>query len=125
MTVAISLVDAMRAIAELRAEVAALRKELAELRPKPLPGLARVVAAEHAVLARIGTEVAEAHGLTLEHLRGASRHHHIAQARQEAFARCLEAGRSSTQIGRYFGGRDHSTVLHGARAHRARIEGVQ
>ena len=52
--------------------------------------------------------------------------------RQEAFYLAWhvveEDGRrrfSTTQIGRYFGGRDHTTVLHGIRAHERRLLEVE
>lgn len=69
----------------------------------------------------IATDVAQRHGVTLAELRGPCRAYRIAHPRQEAFALIKAAGRqSSPQIGRYFGGRDHSTVLHGIKMHKKR-----
>jgi chromosomal replication initiator protein len=67
-------------------------------------------------------EVAEKHGVTLEDLQGPSRTQKLATARQEAMARIYATGRySTTQVGRFFGGRDHTTVMHGCRAHARRL----
>lgn len=55
-------------------------------------------------------------------LASASRQQKLAHARQEAFYRVQEVtGWSLPRIGRYFGDRDHTTVLHGIRAHKARM----
>lgn len=66
-------------------------------------------------------EVAKKHGLAPAHLRGISRRAIIVRGRQEAYYRlyteCPDL--SMPQIGRYLGGRDHTTVLHGIRAHAA------
>ena len=51
--------------------------------------------------------------LDVETLRGASRHRSILQPRQLAMFLCRKLTESSLpEIGRMFGGRDHSTVLH-------------
>ncbi|RAK51607.1 helix-turn-helix domain-containing protein [Phenylobacterium soli] len=66
--------------------------------------------------------VAEESGVPLEELRGQDRHKRIAHARQRAYALIYGTGHFSTsQIGAFFGGRDHTTVLHGIRAHKARM----
>lgn len=52
-----------------------------------------------------------------------SRYRRVAWPRQMAFTLALElTTASTTRIGRYFGGRDHTTVLWGSRAVRARFE---
>jgi hypothetical protein len=72
----------------------------------------------------IAAKVAEHHGVTVAALRGPSRRRKDAWARQEAFFLCWldrhfngRPSRSLPAIGAYFGGRDHTTVLHGLRAY--------
>lgn len=70
----------------------------------------------------IATEAAHLHGLQLADLKGASRLRNIVHSRQQAMAEMYATGRFSLpQIGAFLGGRDHTTVLHGVRAHKARI----
>lgn len=72
----------------------------------------------------IATEVATKHGLTLDELRGPQRARRFAHPRQEAFALAMATGRFSTpQVGRFFGDRDHATVIYGVRAYEARERG--
>lgn len=74
-------------------------------------------------LAEIVADVAARHDLHPELLIGPSRLRHLVIARQEAMAEAHATGRYSLpRIGRYLGGRDHTTVLHGVRAHRERSE---
>jgi chromosomal replication initiator protein len=54
-------------------------------------------------------------GVTVEQLRGAQRDRRTARARWAAMIVLREGGMSTPQIGRTFGDRDHSTVLHGLR----------
>lgn len=71
---------------------------------------------------RIIAEVADKHGLTVLDLKSQRRSRMIVVARQEAMYRCRhETGQSLTSIARRFGGRDHTTVVHGVRRHAARI----
>lgn len=67
--------------------------------------------------------VAASYGLTVAELKGASQQHRIAHPRQLAMwlAR-RHTGRSAAEIGRLFGDRDHTTVLHAFRAVDARLE---
>lgn len=66
--------------------------------------------------------VAMKHGLSLADLIGPSRRRKVARPRQEAFAAVQEKhGYSLPKIGRLFGGRDHTTVLHGIREHAKRV----
>ena len=72
-------------------------------------------------------EVADQHGLFYADLIGPSRERHIAWPRQEAMWRIRQACPhiSLPGIGRLLGGRDHTTILHGIRAHEKRMaEGV-
>ena len=85
----------------------------------PLPTLehAGTWTAPMVVIAR---QVAAWHRVTVLALRGEGRSRKLVIARQEAFYRCRrELGRSLPQIGNFFG-RDHTTVLHGIRAHASR-----
>jgi chromosomal replication initiation ATPase DnaA len=69
----------------------------------------------------IAHEVCDRHGLTWDELTGARRRRREAWPRQEAMALMYDTGRFSLgQIGRVMGGRHHTTVLLGIRAHRAR-----
>lgn len=78
-----------------------------------------------ATMREIAIRVAEAHGLTLADLRGPSRQRHIAWPRHEAFALVRDnTAQSLPQIGRYFGDRDHTTVLWGIRGHERRVRGL-
>lgn len=57
--------------------------------------------------------VAISSGLTVTQIVGPDRTAKASHPRQRAFLLCKRAGFSTTQIGRFFGGRDHTTVLHG------------
>lgn len=74
-------------------------------------------------VANILREVADKYGLTVAALTGQQRFRHIAQPRQEAYYRAFtECPHCSyPEIARRIGGRDHTTILHGVRAHGARI----
>ncbi len=67
-------------------------------------------------------EVAIKHGLTMMEMVGAQRSRPLVRARQEAYYRCRrETLASLPMIGRYFGNRDHSTILKGAQKYAARL----
>ena len=67
--------------------------------------------------------VAEAYGMTVEQLIGKSRKRPIVDARHVAMHFCKQMTSLSLEaIGRRFGGRDHSTVIHACRAVQARID---
>ncbi len=77
--------------------------------------------------ANILAAVAQAHEVSVESLIQpdclGSRHHDFARPRQEAMFLCREmAHRSLPDIGRRFGNRDHTTVLHAVRAVEQRME---
>ena len=64
-------------------------------------------------IAEIARSVAEVYGLTVADLRSATRERTVAGARQVAMELTVRnAGASLSQIGKYFGGRSHSTVIH-------------
>lgn len=67
--------------------------------------------------------VAKYHGLNHEQLVSARRDRDIVQARQFGYYLCSKLTRSSlVEIGRRFGGKDHTTVLHGLRVITQKIE---
>lgn len=89
-------------------------------KPKPIEILRIMQAHEHPVsMRRIAIDVAMKHQITIEELTGPKRHHRQAHPRQEAMFRMKRSGYSHSAIGRFFG-RDHTTVMHGVRAHEAR-----
>ena len=75
----------------------------------------------------VAEEFAWNRGVTLEQLIGPDRKRAITRPRQELMSLLCEQldarGQrrwSSTRIGQFLGGRDHTTVLHGCRTHRNR-----
>ena len=70
-------------------------------------------------IANILREVALDYGLTIAALTGQRRQQHITKPRQEVYYRAFIecAHLSYPEIARRIGGRDHTTVLHGVRAH--------
>lgn len=88
-------------------------------------GLIMVPADGHSVpmtMREIASQVADRYGLALDELRGPSRARPVCWPRQEAMFLCYKTGRFSLpQIGRFFGDRDHTTVLHAIRAVEKRI----
>lgn len=68
-------------------------------------------------------EVAREYGLTINDLRGDNRCRHIAHPRQMAYVRLRdETSLSYPAIGRILGNRDHTTILKGEQAARARLK---
>ncbi len=74
-------------------------------------------------VANILREVAIEYGLTIAALTGPNRQRHITRPRQlvyyRAFTECPHL--SYPEIARRIGGRDHTTIMHGVRAHCERI----
>ena len=64
---------------------------------------------------RIINETALEHDISRDQLLSPDRTHHTVRIRQLAMWRCRQAGVSLPVIGRYFGNRDHTTVLHAVR----------
>ena len=72
---------------------------------------------------RIACEVAAKHQVSMTDLFSARRDQMVVRARHEIFWRCrYETTMSLPQIGKRFGDRDHTTVLHGIRKHTQRME---
>jgi hypothetical protein len=73
-------------------------------------------------LAAITAEVAFRHGYSVNDLKSARRTKDIVRARHEAFWRCREETEHSLPaIGRFMGGKDHTTVLYGIGQHEKRM----
>lgn len=92
------------------------------VRPEPEP-IAEVP--EGPTIADVIACVAKRRRIGRQEIRGPSRLPNHCRARQEVMwlARRLPCQPSLPQIGRALGGRDHTTILHGIRAHQARLEG--
>ena len=72
---------------------------------------------------RIQTVVANYYNISPAHMLGDSRCHRHAHPRQVAMYLCREMlGRSTPDIGKRFGDRDHTTVLHALKRIRDRIQ---
>ncbi len=72
----------------------------------------------HAIIA----EVADKYDVSYSDLVSARRQRIIVHPRQEAYWRCkVETTHSLPEIGRAFGGRDHTTVMKGIEAHLRRL----
>ena len=70
------------------------------------------------------SDVARLHGFTVADIQGPVRKRKLVWARQEAMwlFHLLERPKPSlTRIGIWLGGRDHTTVIHGIRAHAERM----
>lgn len=71
-----------------------------------------------AAMAEICAAVAAAHGVSMEQMRAKFGPREITDARAEFCHLAREQGLSTPQIGRFLGGRDHTTVLHLAARHK-------
>ena len=70
-------------------------------------------------------DVVERNEVTEADLKGPSRRPHVTWPRFEAMYLMHEAGHSLPEIGRFLGGRDHTTILNGCRRYAAWLtEGV-
>lgn len=101
-----------------------MRESMRTTAPMSMPEIAFFVAAKHNVTVDALREPSDKMG---------ARRDAISTPRHEAFWLARQQKRadgsprySLGMIGRYFGGRDHTTVLHGSRAHQRRLaaEGV-
>jgi chromosomal replication initiation ATPase DnaA len=71
-----------------------------------------------ATMCGIARQVCEAHGLSLKELRGRCKDRYVAWPRQAFMAIAYaETDQSLPAIGRWLGGRHHTTILLGIRAH--------
>lgn len=67
----------------------------------------------HAHMRAIAEPIAAQWSITLERMRAHDTRRVFRKPRYLAWKACQDAGYSSVQIGRYFGDRDHSTILSG------------
>lgn len=72
-------------------------------------------------MAELADRIAAESGIAVSDLRGPNRSRVYVAPRQRLYAEAHAAGHSWPQIGRFCGGRDHTTALHGAGQHRARV----
>lgn len=73
----------------------------------------------HAVLRRVSNDT----GVTVAEMQSHSRAKRISRARQKAMYEIREECKwSYPRIAKLLGGRDHTTVIHGVKAHAARLE---
>jgi len=101
-------------IAALEVAVAALLRTVSDLLPGAKPEN------PECQMAQICLDVAKRHRVSVSDLRGHSRLRTLAQARQQAYRMCRDKGFSYPEIGRFFGNRDHTTVIYGIDADRRR-----
>lgn len=72
-------------------------------------------------MAELAASVSAEFGVTVDALKGEGRRRRETEPRQAFMHRAYRTGRwSLPQIGRFLGGRDHTTVLSGVRAHERR-----
>ena len=95
-------------------------------RPDARPGPPVDIAERGRWIREIIDQVAAKHGFTYLEMVGRRRTADVVRARQEAYWRCMrETVFSVPTIGRHFGGRDHTTVLHGVRVHAERMKAAE
>lgn len=89
--------------------------------PAPEPGLVAAEMREEVRLCLLALAVVRLNRMSLADLLGKDRAARLVRPRQLFMLRAAEAGFSTMRIGRFLG-RDHTTVMHGIRAARARLE---
>ena len=105
------------------AKQAVIRKMLWRRSWNNMVSLAQFGANPQISIAAILHHVAHKHGVTVLDIKSPRRHHSLVLARQEAFYRARhETALSLPQIGMLMGNKDHTTVLHGVKAHTKRLE---
>jgi len=67
---------------------------------------------QDAAIIRIRFQIASRHGLTVDEMIGRSKMHALVRARREFAIEAKKFGFTMKEIGRYLGGRDHTTVMH-------------
>lgn len=73
-------------------------------------------------MSEIAELIAATYGLSVEELLGPARHKSVSHARQHAMWLMRQQPHLSLpQIGRFLGGRDHTTILHGVRRYEQRM----
>ncbi len=98
---------------EIQGKIAALNKVITEAR-KTIRALESMLPPYVVIgeMEQITKKVAMEYGASLSAMKGPARHRAIFLARAEAMRRIRQTDRYTLQqIGRYFGGRDHSSVM--------------
>ena len=98
-------------LAKLVARVEALERCVPK--PKPVPVLLPGEREARIAMGKIARRWADHYGVTVERMRSQDKRRVFMEPRWKAWEECHRAGYSTPMIGRYFGGRDHSTILHG------------
>jgi chromosomal replication initiation ATPase DnaA len=105
---------------KLRAQLADAQKEIARLNHK-LESLGDPEAVTFFTAKEIIRRVCKAYGLPIRDMLSPRRQKYLNQPRQHAMYLCkIYTDLSLPQIGKAFGNRDHTTVLHGIARHRQR-----
>jgi hypothetical protein len=73
-------------------------------------------------LPTLAAQIAHYHEIAVEDLIGHSRKRHICLARLEFYSWARQTGNGLVKIGKFCGGRDHSTVLGGIKSYQARMD---
>lgn len=94
-------------------------EEAAKPKPKGRVGDGAEIPAP--IMRALAEEIASIYSVTVESLIGHSRNQKVSRARQHLmWALLCEPKLSTTKIGLFLGGRDHTTILYGAKAHARR-----
>lgn len=103
------------ALAEARQQIAAMTADACRHIADEQPG--EHVPAERVLIADIIRQTAERHGISARRLLGQGRAKQLVEARTEAIAMAYVArpDLSLPALGRLFGNRDHTTILHAVR----------
>lgn len=93
--------------------IAIAERRLSAILGTPVRLIMKAAATEDLTVRTIANAVSEATEISLEALKSKSRKREIVEARQIAMTiMCKERCGSLAEIGFFFGGRDHSTVIH-------------
>lgn len=102
-----------RTVAQMERAMLLLGLPKSEASPAETPRIKR--------MREICMDVCHAHHVTVDELKGQSKERAIAWPRQDAMRLLCDAGFSPQEVGRFFGRRDRTTILHGVKASRERL----
>jgi chromosomal replication initiation ATPase DnaA len=120
----------MHTVEELHQHYLDVRKRLMqgrrkEVKPQPEEKPQSTIPENMTSTQRIIWDVAQKHGVTIKDMVGPIRTMKLVAARHEAFYRIrTEQHKTLQYIGRFFGRRDHTTVLHGIRRHKKVLDAM-
>lgn len=80
---------------------------------------------ENLPIHEITYQVSEATGVSVADILGKRRFKHFVEARQAVMLAASKGGYSLTEIGHELGNRDHTTIMHGIRRAKERLEANQ